>query len=66
MGWHHLPCGYETKYIQCGVVITLPIFTQILTKGTPELARESEVWGVFCEFSLWLSSGPVVTVLYTI
>ena len=39
-------------YIQCGAVITLSIFPQILTKDTLSLAREGKVWGVLCEHYL--------------
>ena len=38
----------EPYGIQCSVVITLSIFSQILMKYT------REVWGVFCEFNIWL------------
>ena len=47
-------------------LITRTIFSWILTKDTPLLAGKGEVWGVFCEFNLWLSSVPVPAVLYTI
>ena len=30
------------------------IFCKILTKDTPKLAREGELWGVFCESNVWL------------
>ena len=36
-------------YVQCGVVITRPTVTLILTIGTPYLAREGKICGVFCE-----------------
>ena len=29
-------------------------FPQILTMGTPELAREGEMWGIFCELKHYL------------
>ena len=37
--------------IQCGVVITRSIFSQILTIDT----REGEVWGVGCDFEFWFT-----------
>ena len=40
-------------------------FSLILSQNTPKLAREGEVWGVFCEFNLWRSYIPATAVLYT-
>ena len=42
-------------YIQCSAVITRSIFSQILTRDTPQLAREGEIWSVFCEFEVWFA-----------
>ena len=56
----------DVWWLQCGAVITQSIFCQILIKETPLLAREDDLWSVFCEFNLWLSSVPVAAVLYTI
>ena len=59
-------CGHSDDqicipYVQC--IITWSIFFQILTKDTPYLTHDGEV---FCEFNLWLSSVPVVAVPYII
>ena len=43
-------------YIKCGVVIGLSCFSKILTIDTPQLAREGERWGDFCELKLWSTS----------
>ena len=38
--------------IQYSAVITQSIFTQILTKDRPQIARKGEIWSVFCEYNL--------------
>ena len=43
----------DTYYRTYNAVITLSIFSQILTIDTPQLAREGELWGVCYEFEVW-------------
>ena len=40
-------CGYILGYCHN------TIFSKILTIDTTQLAREGEIWGVFCEFKVW-------------
>ena len=63
---HLQQCVLLQMQIQCSAIIMQSVFTQILTKGTPWLACQGELWDVLCEFNLWLISVLVTAVLYTI
>ena len=40
--------------IQCGAIITQPVFSNMLTIDNPWLTCEGKIWDVFCECKPWL------------
>ena len=65
------PLGYQSLRLQVtsytvGCRYNAVNFHPNPKKYTVQLAREGEVWGVCCEFNLWLSSVLVAAVLYAI
>ena len=54
---------YPFTYTVRGRYNAVSFLNKIFTLDTPELAREGEIWIVFCESKLWLYSAPVNAVV---
>ena len=52
--------------IQCGTIITRWVFSQILTKGTPQLVHEDTLLGSFVNLNSDSCAASVTAVLYAV